>query len=230
MTEGKATILVVEDNTQMLEANARILIKAGYNVLKAETLATAWENLQKHAPDAVVLDILLPDGNGLDFIQKIRKISDVPVLLVTSLGSKDERLKGLKAGGDDYIVKPFDLEELAARVNAFLRREAMHREKPVCDITKGSLKLDTVANRAYLLGEDMQLTPKEFSMLLFLVQNEGKTISTKKLYEDVWRMPMAGDGHPIKNTVYRLRKKLEAGKSSYVITSTRGEGYRFEKA
>jgi len=218
--------MIVEDNRAMLRLNARMLSEAGHAVLTAETLCQAREHLKSRFPDAVVLDILLPDGNGLDFIPEIRRVTEAPVLLVTSLGEKDDRLAGLVAGGDDYIVKPYDIDELVARVNAFLRRERMHLEKPVREIIKGPLKLDILSGAAYLNGADMQLAPKEFSILLLLARAEGQPISSQRLYEEVWRMPMAGDDHPIKNTVYRLRKKLEG--SGFAITAARQEGYRFE--
>ena len=227
MTDKRATVLIVEDNKAMLRLNARMLSGAGHVVLAAETLAEAREQLKSHTPDAVVLDIMLPDGNGLDFLQEIREDSDAPVLLVTSLGDKDDRLAGLRAGGDDYITKPYDIDELVARVNAFLRRERMHREKPVREITKGPLRLDTLSGRAYLNGSEMRLAPKEFSILRLLVQNESSILTAEKLYEEVWGMPMASDDHSIKNAVYRLRKKLRSDSSGLWIEMLRGEGYRF---
>jgi DNA-binding response OmpR family regulator len=118
---------------------------------------------------------------------------------------------------------------MAARIDSFLRREAMHKEKHVRVIDKGPLSLDTVAGLAYLRGEDMQLTPKEFSVLLFLAQNEGRLFETRQLYEEVWKQPMANDDHSIKNVVYRLRKKLETGDVGYTIAMSRKKGYLFEK-
>jgi len=225
----KATILVVEDNERLLNANARTLLEAGYNVLAAPNLAIARKQINKTAPDAIVLDILLPDGNGLDFIQEIRSLTTAPVLLTTSLGAKDDRLAGLLAGGDDYITKPFDLDEMCARVGAFLRREALHHENPSSEITRGPLVLDTVAGRASLNGKDMLLAPKEFAVLLFLVQHEDQVLTAEKIYRKIWKQPMAGDDHSIKNAIYRLRKKLDAEKSGLSIEVSRGEGYSFER-
>jgi len=226
---SRSIVLVVEDNLRLLVACTRTLTEAGYLVLAAPDLATAEKHINTVPPDAIVLDIMLPDGSGLDFIRKIRAVSFAPVLLTTSLGSKDDRLLGLQAGGDDYITKPFDLDEMCARVAAFLRREAIHRESANHEITRGLLKLDTVADRAYLNEEDMLLAPKEFSVLFMLVQNEGKILTAESLYETVWKLPMAGDDHSIKNVIYRLRQKLKAENSSFSIETIRGEGYRFEK-
>ncbi|MCL2757302.1 MAG: response regulator transcription factor [Coriobacteriia bacterium] len=226
---SRATILVVEDNERLLDANARTLSEAGYSVLTAPDLATARQHINQVPLDAIVLDIILPDGNGLDFIEEIRALSSAPVLLTTALGTKDDKLAGLRAGGDDYIAKPFDLDEMCARVEAFLRREAMHRESsPSRELILGTLKLDTVADRAYLNGKDMQLAPKEFLVLLLLVQNKGKTLRAEYLYETIWKLPIAGDDHSIKNAIYRLRQKLRAGNCDYSIETLRGEGYRFE--
>jgi len=225
MNERKV-ILLVEDNPEILWANHAVFDAQGYSVVTAERLSEAKKHLVETPPDVIVLDIMLPDGNALDFIQVIRKMTSAPVLMLTALTEKDDRLAGLRAGGDDYITKPYDVDELLARVKAFLRREQMHRDKPVREITRGSLRLDTVSGCAYLHDVDMRLAPKEFSLLLMLTRAEGEAISTKRLYEEVWRMPMEGDDHPIKNTVYRLRKKLEG--SGFLITAERWEGYRLE--
>jgi len=223
----RATVLVVEDNARLLSANARVLAEAGYSVLTALDLASARCHLHRSPPDAIVLDLMMPDGSGLDFIPEIHAVTTAPVLITTSLGAKDDRLAGLRAGGDDYITKPFDLDELCARVAAFLRREAMHRQVPARQLVRGPLMLDPVANRAYLHDQDIQLAPKEFLVLFMLVVNEGTTLSARQLYETVWRLPMAGDDHSIKNVIYRLRHKLKAAENVMFIEMSRGEGYRF---
>ncbi|MCL2803893.1 MAG: response regulator transcription factor [Micrococcales bacterium] len=229
MPSSKATVLVVEDNQRLLRAIGRTLVESGYSVLPAPDLATARSQVRRTPPNAIVLDILLPDGNGLDFIEEIRAASTAPVLLVTALGTKDQRLAGLRAGGDDYITKPFDLDELCARVGAFLRREAMHHNDPGREIVTGPLRLDPVADRAYLYGKDINLAPKEFSVLFMLVVNEGTPLTAQQLYEAVWKLPMAGDDHSIKNVVYRLRQKLGLANSGLSIETSRGEGYCFRQ-
>jgi len=221
----KAIILVVEDNKHMLSANARVLTEAGYEVLTAPDLAAARAHLSKTLPDAIVLDIMLPDGNGLDFIPEIRTVTNAPVLFTTSLGTKDARLAGLQAG-DDYIVKPFDYDELCARVGAFLRREAKHRENVGREITHGSLTLDTVSGIAYQNGKDMGLTQKEFAVLLIFAQNKGKIMSAEHIYKRAWGQPMAGDKNTLQATISKLRKKIEL--SEYTIKMSRNQGYSFE--
>ncbi len=228
MTGNEKVILVVEDNELMLNAIVRVFENSGFHVLTAPSLAGARSHLTRIIPDAVVLDILLPDGNGLDFISEIRELTTIPVLLVTSLGSKDERLAGLRAGGDDYITKPFDLDELVARVEAFLRREDMSRNQTVREIVKGPLKLDPVSARAYLYSEDILLTQKEFALLLLLVRNEGKMLSKEILFEKVWRQPVNEDARAIKAHLSNVRKKLRG--SGYTINTSRGQGYCFKRS
>jgi DNA-binding response OmpR family regulator len=126
------------------------------------------------------------------------------------------------------MTKPFRNEELYARIIALLRRAQM-AETRNREITKGPLKLDTVAGRAYLSDEDLLLAPKEFAVLHLLINNEGKTVTAQKLYEEVWKQPMVCGDKPIKNVVYRLRKRLEEGNSEYTVVMYRGDGYRFEK-
>ena len=224
--DTKAIILLVEDNIAILEANRRILSKAGYKIHAAKTLTEARNALREAPPDAIVLDILLPDGNGLDFIAEIRKMTTAPVLLLTSLTEKEERLEGLRAGGDDYITKPYDMEELRERVAAFLRRDAMlRRTEP--SVTLGSLELNVVSSKAFLDDKDLLLTQKEFALLLLLVQNESAVMQANTIYEKVWNQPMLEDTNAIKIAVSRLRKKLE--KTEFCIKNLRGEGYRFER-
>lgn len=223
--ESKAVVLLVEDNRDILEANKRIFTKAGYTVHTAETLAGARAALRDTPPDAIVLDIMLPDGNGLDFIEEIRSVSVAPVLLLTSLTEPDERLAGLRAGGDDYITKPYNIEELRERVAGFLRRDEMLRRNPPQSITRGPLTLNLVARRAYLNGEDMALFLKEYDLLLLLLRNEGKTLTSKYLYETAWAMPYHDNGGALWAQLSRLKKKLESCDSVIELTAVRGEGF-----
>ncbi|MDR1539972.1 MAG: response regulator transcription factor [Clostridiales bacterium] len=225
----KPAILLVEDNKAILAANQRIFTGAGYAVYTAETLARAWEIIEENPPDVIVLDILLPDGNGLDFIRQIRAVTIAPVLLLTSLDDRDDRLAGLRAGGDDYITKPYDVAELRERVAAFLRREALHRGKPAAEtVTCGPLTLNVVLKRAFVAGEDMLLAPKEFELLYYFLKNEGKILSADEIYKAVWVQPDIGDLNPLRATISRLRKKLGNDKTgAFSIEAFRGEGYLF---
>lgn len=221
-------ILLVEDNEKIMEANRRALADAEYRIEMAFDLAEARASLARREPDVIVLDILLPDGNGLNFLQEIRKTTAAPVLLLTALDEKDDILAGLRAGGDDYITKPYDLDELRERVAAFIRRREMYELRTPDRMTRGPLTLDLIAQQAYLDGKDLFLSQKEYALLLMLTQNEGKAIDSAALYETVWRAPMVGDGNAVWQQMARLKKKLEAGAGQITLTAARGAGYKLK--
>ncbi len=218
----KAKLLLVEDNPRIQLANKDMLELLGYQVAIAMNLAQAREQLQAQNPDVVVLDIMLPDGSGLEFLQQLRKKTNLPVLLLTALGSNDDTVQGFAAGADDYLAKPYDYRVLAARVEALLRRA--HQLPKL--LQKGALQFDILANQAFLNGKDLLLTKKEFAVLLFLTKHEGQALNSKRLYETVWKQPMLGDDGAVKNTVYRLRKKL--GPGFCIQYDTQQDGYIFE--
>jgi DNA-binding response OmpR family regulator len=218
-------VLLVEDNDDLNQLNQRALELEGYTVLTALTLAEAREHLSRHSPQVILLDVKLPDGDGIDFCGEIRAETDAHILFLTSSTTYDDKVNGLTTGGDDYITKPYKLEELLARVSAVMRRRGM--VKPARNIIKGSLMLDTVADIAYLNDEDMMLTQKEFGLLHTLVQNEEKILSKDYLYETVWKRSINDDVRTVMTHISSMRKKLVG--SGYVITVSRGEGYCFEK-
>jgi DNA-binding response OmpR family regulator len=188
-------ILLVEDNEQILHGNELMLKRRGYETMTAMTLSEARERMVEKAPDAIVLDIMLPDGSGLDFIRELRKTSDVPVLLLTGLTTPQDIVRGLEDGGDDYLTKPYDFAVLIARIEALLRRAG----RVPGSITKGSLRLDLSAGQAFLNGKDMLLAQKEFLLLLAFVQNEGETMSADYLYEKIWGQPMNQGSTAVRN-------------------------------
>jgi DNA-binding response OmpR family regulator len=211
----------------MQDLNRKTLARRGIKTISAQTLREARQMLSKPF-DLILLDILLPDGNGIDFVPEIRAATAAPILMLTSKREDEDIVQGLLGGGDDYMTKPFRNDELYARIIALLRRTQM-AETRSREITKGRLKLDTVAGRAYLSGEDLLLAPKEFAILHLLIKNEGKAMTAQKLYEEVWKQPMVCGDKPIKNVVYRLRKRLEEDNSEYTVVMYRGDGYCFEK-
>lgn len=216
-------ILLVEDNEQIMQGNERMLKRRGYEVACALTLADARKAVKARMPDLFVLDIMLPDGNGLDFMAELRKVSRTPVLLLTGLTTPEDIVRGLTAGGDDYLAKPYDFGVLLARVEALLRRAQQVPER----IQKGRLILDVTADVATLDGTDLMLSQKEFSLLLIFVQNEERYISAEYLYEKVWKQAMTGNSNTLKTTINRLREKIKS--SDYRIAWSRGEGYCFER-
>jgi DNA-binding response OmpR family regulator len=218
-----ALILLVEDNEQILFGNERMLKRRGYDVMTALTLREAKERIETAMPDAIVLDIMLPDGSGLDFMRELRVSSNVPVLLLTGLTTPEDIVRGLTEGGDDYLTKPYDFGVFMARVEALLRRAGRLSEV----MQKGRIKLDILSLQAFVNGEDLLLSQKEFALLLLFTQNEEKVIPAEVLSERVWKLPFTGNTQAIKSAISRLRKKLEG--SGYTISSLRNEGYLFEK-
>ena len=208
MNEKKTpVILMVEDNEHVRALNCSVLERAGYRVLTAKSLAETRRILAgKPGISLVVLDILLPDGNGLAFISELRQSTQAPVLLLSSRRDYEDIVNGLTGGADDYMTKPYRIEELLARIVGLLRRrEAMC---PPAEVARGPLVMDTVAQRGFLFDRDMLLQPREYAILLFLIQNEGRGISAEQLYEAVWKLPAAGNAGAVRTAVSRLRRKL----------------------
>jgi DNA-binding response OmpR family regulator len=200
----KGLILLVEDNEQIIRGNERMLKRHGYEVAASLTLADAYNEIKKRMPDAIVLDIMLPDGSGLDFMRKLRLTSQVPILLLTGLTTPADVMRGLNEGGDDYLAKPYDFGVLLARIEALLRRAAQIPKT----LTKGALRFDILANQAFLNNNDLLLAKKEFSLLLLLARNEGQALSPEYIYKTVWNQPMGNDNNSLKFQLSRLRKKL----------------------
>jgi DNA-binding response OmpR family regulator len=216
-------LLLVEDNLEVQGNNKKILERRGYSLQQVMTLRDARALIARQRPRAIVLDIMLPDGSGLDFLRELRETTDIPVLLLTALGTREDILTGLKAGGDDYLPKPYDLEIFLTRVEALLRRASRVPDT----LKRGALTLKLTSMIALLRGKDILLTQKEFALLLLFVQHEGQTMSTKYLYEQVWGQKANNDVRAVKYQVSNLREKI--AESGYVISAIRGVGYRFEQ-
>ncbi len=214
-------ILLIEDNEQISYGNKRMLERRGYDVMTALTLKDARQSLYEAEPSLIVLDIMLPDGNGLDFLRELRQTSQVPVMILTGLNKVGDIVNGLTEGGDDYLTKPYDFEVLLARIEALIRRAGQLPKT----LQKGPLTLNVILGQALLDGKDLLLTKKDFALLMLFTQNEGEVFSTDYLYEKIWKAPISGDTQAVKSAMSRLRKKL-AG-SGYTILPIRGEGYLF---
>ena len=165
MKEIPNQVLLVEDNVRLNEINLRALVLSGYEVLTALCLAEARELLLNNKPDVILLDVMLPDGDGIAFCEEIREKTDANILFLTSRTEYEDRLKGLEVGGDDYITKPYKLDEMLLRVKAAMRRRGM-TPSPQTGITLGRLTLDTLTQIASLHGEDLLLSQKEFSLFI----------------------------------------------------------------
>jgi len=220
-TQG--TILVVEDNQFLNKASCRILKMNQYDVISAPDLQTAREMLEIYDPNVILLDVMLPDGNGFDFCQEIQKTFSGHVIFLTALASHEHIAKGYMSGGDNYITKPFMPDELLVKVGAAIRRQQKNFE--MSTIKKGPITLNLTESTAYIHGKDLNLTSKEFNLLLYLVQADG-VISTTSLYRKVWKQQLGEDTAAVKTMISRLRGKLAS--SGYTISAKRGKGYQLE--
>jgi DNA-binding response OmpR family regulator len=202
-------VLLIEDNEKLNETNRRALQSEGYDVLTARTLREARECLAGHRPEAILLDVFLPDGNGIDFCGEIRRDTDAHILFLTSLLEHEYRIRGLDTGGDDYITKPYKLSEMLSRVRAVMRRRDIDAARPSArTVTLGSLTLDTITGKVIFGGEDVPLKPKEFAVLRLLTENSGKFFTAEEIYTTVWGVASGGDTRTVKVHISAIRKKL----------------------
>ena len=217
-------ILLVEDDRTVLEENRRRLAAEGYRVSAADSVSAARKLCSDGPPDLAVLDILLPDGSGLDLCRELRAVTPVPVLFLTSLSDRKQVVDGLRAGGDDYLTKPYHLEELAARVGALLRRVELLRASSE-PLEQDGLRLDLIRQRAYWEERDLLLKPKEFQLLALLMKHRNRYSTTEELYTGVWGQT-AVEPRPVVVHLSGLRMKLEQAGCTLDVEHVRGRGYR----
>ncbi len=217
-------ILVVDDEPQILRALQTSLRGAGYDVDTATTGAEALTTAAVQPPDAVILDLVLPDTRGTEVCKELRTWSSVPVIVLSVVGDESEKVAALDAGADDYVTKPFGLDELLARLRAALRRVEGETE-PIREV--GELRVDLAGREVTFAGTPVQLTPNEFTLLSLLVRNEGKLLTHKTILEEVWGHAYADESHYLHVYVSQLRRKLEpdAARPRYILTEP-GVGYR----
>lgn len=229
MTGNK--ILVVEDDRTLLDVLKYNLIKEGYNVATATDGVQALEIARSQKPDLIVLDIMLPELNGLEVCRILRKDMNVPILMLTAKGEEIDKLVGLEIGADDYMTKPFSMRELLARIRAMLRRAKMTVSKSPEEATVniGNLDIDNPRRRVTLGGKALDLTQKEFDLLAFLARNRGLVFSREQLLEKVWGYDYAGGTRTVDVHIRWLREKIETNpaKPERLIT-VRGIGYKLE--
>lgn len=203
-----AKILLIEDSVEISDYNTKCLEEAGYPVASATTLAEARKKMESFLPDLIVLDIMLPDGSGIDFCREIRAVMTCPVLFLTNLTELSQLVRGLRAGGDDYMRKPYRIEELIARIEANLRRAAMSSSMKM---TAGNdvLTLDARSQRASLNDRDLLLKPKEYHILDYLMQNRSRYVSASELYAEIWGMSSNEDVRTVFVHISNIRSKLK---------------------
>jgi DNA-binding response OmpR family regulator len=222
-------ILIVEDETTVRETLALNLRAEGYEAVTAADGTTGLRLAREAGPDLIILDLMLPELDGLSLCRLLRRDSDVPIIMLTARGTEMDRITGLETGADDYVVKPFSLGELLARVRANLRRAGGENRAPSTRLQADDLSLDLVARRAALGPAELKLTHREFDLLAELMRNKGAVLSRDLLLTRVWGYDYVGDSHTVDVHIRWLREKIEDDPSApRRITTVRGVGYRFE--
>jgi two-component system KDP operon response regulator KdpE len=219
-----ARVLVVDDEPQILRALSANLRGAGYDVTTAATGEDALANAAMKPPDAVILDLVLPDRSGTEVTRELRQWSKAPVILLSAVGDESDKVAALDAGADDYVTKPFGIDELLARLRAALRRSTSPGD-PVLQV--GELTLDLEKRLASFDGRTLTLTPHEFNLLRFFMQNEGKLLTHPAILREVWGPRYHGESHYLHVYVSQLRRKIEPdpARPRYLLTEP-GAGYR----
>lgn len=221
------SILLVEDELVISRVLKAYLQKADYQVWQAEDGDEATQLFDERKPDLVLLDVMLPERSGWEVLQYIREKSACPVIMITALGQTDQKLKGLNQGADDYITKPFEAEEVVARVNAVLRRSTILIKDQETRLF-GSLKINFQSHNVTLHGLELQFHPRDLSLLLFLAQNPNQTFTREQLIEQVWGMDYGGSDRAVDLAIKRIRKTLENWPATEgEIKTLRGVGYQF---
>ena len=224
------SILVVEDEENLLKALRYNLEHEGYEVLTAADGASGLEAARSSQPDLVLLDVMLPQLDGLEVCRILRRESDVPVLMLTAKGEEIDRVVGLELGADDYVTKPFSMRELMARVRAMLRRPRQTASNLLTEpLRSGSLEVNVEAHQASLDGAELQLKPREFELLALFMKNRGRAFTRDQVLEQLWGHDYIGDVRTVDVHVRWLREKIESNPATPTrIVTIRGVGYRFE--
>jgi two-component system KDP operon response regulator KdpE len=225
MSPDAPRVLVVDDEGQILRALKVVLREAGFEVVPAETASEALDRAAVRPPQAAIVDLVLPDGDGVEVTRELRKWSEMPILVLSAVGDEDQKVRALEAGADDYITKPFGARELVARLQAALRRAGRSAEEPA--VTVDGLEIDLAARTVKRDGEPVHLTPIEFDLLRVLVRNRGRLLTHRALLSEVWGPQFVDDIQPLRTHIARLRAKIEPeGRPRYIVTDP-GVGYRF---
>ncbi len=217
-------VLVLDDEANIRDLLSIALRHVGYDVVTAATCMAARNALMQQPADLLVFDVMLPDGDGIELCQRLRRDGmKTPVLFLTARDATEDKVRGLTVGGDDYVTKPFSLEELIARVRALLRR-AGHDEHEVKVVSVADLTLDEDSYEVRRAGEDVSLSPTEFKLLRYLMVNSGRVLSKAQILDHVWQYDFGGEANVVETYVSYLRKKLDP-LGPPLIHTIRGVGY-----
>jgi two-component system, OmpR family, KDP operon response regulator KdpE len=224
---SKPVVLVVDDEPQILRVMRASLPVRGYEVITASSGEEALTQLRKHVADVVILDLVMPEMSGLEVCRRLREFSSVPIIVLSAKGSEGDKVAALDLGADDYVTKPFGMDELMARVRAVLRRlSSSETDQRV--LTVGAIYIDTDERRVVVAGKEIRLTPKEFEVLKYLVRNAGKVVTHQALLQSVWGWQSTDQIEYLRVAINQLRRKIEpdASHPRYILTEP-WVGYRF---
>jgi two-component system KDP operon response regulator KdpE len=225
MSTGGRRILVCDDELQILRALKVVLREAGFEVEATATAQEALDSASVRPPDAAIIDLMLPDGSGVEVCRQLRSWSDMPIVVLSAIGDEDQKVEALEAGADDYVTKPFGPRELVARLNAVLRRAGEALDEPA--VTVNGLQVDLAARVVKRDGEEVHLTPIEYDLLRVLLRNRGRLMTHRALLTEVWGPGYADDTRVLRTHIANLRRKIEPTEGARYIRTDSGVGYRF---
>ena len=224
-TQPAARLLVVEDEPNILELLSASLRYAGFDVLTATGGSEAVQAAQRHRPDLIVLDVMLPDMDGFDVVRRLRGGgARIPVLFLTARDAMEDKVRGLTLGGDDYVTKPFSLEEVIARIRAVLRRTHGDGAEPTPRLKFADLELDEDSHEVWRAGAQIQLSPTEFKLLRYFMGNANRVLSKMQILDHVWDYDFRGDTGIVESYVSVLRRKVDSAEP-HLLHTLRGVGY-----
>ena len=223
----KMTLLIVDDEARIRSLIAKYAAFEGYIADEAENGMQAVEKCRKKKYDLIIMDVMMPELDGFSAVREIRKDQQTPVIMLSARGEEYDRIHGFEIGVDDYVVKPFSPQELMLRVGALLKRSGSLPENVDAVVTLVKLAINFTARRVLLEGKELNLSPKEYDLLFYMVRNRGIALSREKLISDVWGFDFFGDDRTLDTHIKLLRREL--GPCADRITTLRGVGYRFEK-
>lgn len=226
-------IMVVDDETRMRDLIKMYLQKEGYQIIEASNGREALLKLENFSLDMVILDIMMPEMDGLTVCKEIRKKSDIPIIMVTAKGEEFDKVLGFELGADDYVVKPFGMRELVARVRALLRRAGEIAKKTSASeedeiIEYPGLRIKLVSRQVIVNDQELVLTPKEYDLLVYFAKHPGKVFTREQLLEFVWGYDFFGDLRTVDTHVKKIREKLRSCGEAQYIGTVWGVGYKFE--
>ena len=222
MTGGR--VLVCDDEPQILRALRVVLREAGFEAIPAATAEEALDRAAIRPPDAAIVDLVLPDGDGVEVTRRLREWSEMPIIVLSAVGEEDEKVRALEAGADDYVTKPFSPRELLARLQAVLRRAGKPADEPV--LRADDLEIDFAARTVRVGGAPVHLTPIEFDLLRALARHRGRLLTHRSLLVEVWGPEYASDTAVLRTHIANLRRKIGSGH----VQTDPGVGYRFTES